>query len=500
MVGYVFAILFTFFLTNISSFLYASPFTLPDFLFIIPQASLARIFYLLTSRCVESKCYESVSDIEGEMLKCFIYLYASAIFYFILGLFINEPKFKNFLYKLFKGKGNKNVYDQLPRSDPLTEKDQTAIDYVREVDEIDESDPNYVLVAKKLTKIFQTSKGKKVALRDFSLKLKKGQIFGLLGPNGAGKTTFLSIITGSLRMDQGSAYLGGVSVEERRSNIPIGFCPQFDILWPQMTVDEHLIFFSVFKRNSFLQSRRNAKKLIKKVDLQHDYKKKAQQLSGGMKRRCSLAMALVGNPGVVFLDEPSSGLDPVKRRHFWTLIKKVTASRAVLLTTHLMEEADTLCNEIGIITTGQLRCIGNSINLKQIFAEGMRIQLQVEDVKNEDMEDYDKNTGRRRRTSDLSMNERMVRYSTIATDRCREAFDALKQKIPQLTLESIVGKMLITKVDDKDLKLSTIFKIIKGLEMDQIHISDWSISLGSLEDVFLNVVRKYRGQNVYENL
>lgn len=92
--------------------------------------------------------------------------------------------------------------------------------------------------------------------------------------------------------------------------------------------------------------------LIKRVDLQEDYRKKTNQLSGGMQRRCSLAIALTGEPNVIFLDEPSSGLDPVKRRNFWSLIKDLTQNKAVLLTTHLMEEADTLCNQIAIITAG----------------------------------------------------------------------------------------------------------------------------------------------------
>jgi ABC-type multidrug transport system ATPase subunit len=115
--------------------------------------------------------------------------------------------------------------------------------------------------------------------------------------------------------------------------------------------------------------------LIREVDLEKDYKKLAIQLSGGMKRRCSLGMSLTGNPKIVFLDEPSSGLDPVKRRHFWSLVKKVTKDKAVLLTTHLMEEADTLCSEIAIITSGKMRCIGNSIYLKKTFTDGFKIQI-----------------------------------------------------------------------------------------------------------------------------
>jgi ABC-type multidrug transport system ATPase subunit len=109
-----------------------------------------------------------------------------------------------------------------------------------------------------------------------------------------------------------------------------------------------------------------------------------------MKRRVSMAMSLTGNPRIIFLDEPSSGLDPVKRRHFWQLIQRVTTNKAVLLTTHLMEEADTLCNEIGIITTGKLRCIGNSLALKSAFTEGVKLQVVMnpENRTDEKIEDF----------------------------------------------------------------------------------------------------------------
>jgi ATP-binding cassette, subfamily A (ABC1), member 3 len=92
-----------------------------------------------------------------------------------------------------------------------------------------------------------------------------------------------------------------------------------------------------------------------------------------MKRRCCLAPAMIGDSSTIFLDEPSSGLDPVKRRQFWQLIKNLTQEKAVLLTTHLMEEADTLCDEIGIITNGRLRCVGTAIGLKKTYSEGYKL-------------------------------------------------------------------------------------------------------------------------------
>lgn len=186
-----------------------------------------------------------------------------------------------------------------------------------------------------------------------------------------------------------------------------------------------------------------------------------------MKRRLSLAMALAGNPKVIFLDEPSSGLDPVKRRIFWSLIKRLTSGRAVLLTTHLMEEADTLCQEIGIICSGRLRCYGNSLSLKSDFSGGMKIQIVLN-----------------------------AEYTSVG--QIEEFMDLLKTKYSlALHLESRFNATLNIILDDKSTKISRLFEVMTLSEV-QIYISDWSISLGSLEDVFLNVVKKYRESNIEE--
>lgn len=493
------SILATFFLSNISSFLYASPGEIPIYLYVLPQTSLVRVFYLLLAKCVESSCISSLGDVKGELLQCIIILYVLSFIYLIGGLLATEPKFQAAFQNLIGKNKNKNIYDQLPQVDEETEMEQSAVKYASRVEETSATDRDFVLVAKKITKIYKTKNGKKIALRDFSLRLKRGQIFGLLGPNGAGKTTFLSIVTGMARLDQGTAFLGGVDVSKKQNNIPIGFCPQFDILWPQLTVDEHLIFFSLFKDISYSESKKKAKNLIEKVGLQDDYEKRANQLSGGMKRRCSLAMALIGDPQIVFLDEPTSGLDPVKRRQFWTLIKDITEDRAVLLTTHLMEEADTLCKEIGIITAGQLRCIGNSINLKQAFADGMRVQIQVDNPSEKDMEHAGEGEGRRK-TEDLTLEQRKRRIQRVNTSKCKRIFEILKTKIPNLKIDSIEGKTLSTIVKEKNVSLANIFRIIKSLENEEGEIADWSISLGTLEDVFLKVVKTYRGQNQFDDL
>lgn len=188
------------------------------------------------------------------------------------------------------------------------------------------------------------------------------------------------MITGSLKADNGKIYIDGEKVNHQfRGVTNIGFCPQFDILWSMMTVKEHFIFMNLFKGKSFKQSKKLAKTMIVDVGLSEDDQKIVDKLSGGMRRRVSMGMALSANPRIVIMDEPSSGLDPVKRREFWKLLKRLTLNKAVLLTTHLMEEADALCSEIAIMTTGVLRCTGNSLFLKKTFTKGIRIDINLKD-------------------------------------------------------------------------------------------------------------------------
>lgn len=391
--------------------------------------------------------------------------------------------------------------------------------YQELVQNVDHKDQNFVLVAKGLTKAYPCSQGVKRALTNFSIKIEKGKIFGLLGPNGAGKTTFLSCVTGSVMQDKGQAWICGNDTQNRSLHAGnIGFCPQFDILWPQLNVFEHLKFMAMFKGMDEKEVDQSVHELIKEVDLEKDYKKLAVELSGGMKRRCSLAMSLTANPKIVFLDEPSSGLDPVKRRHFWSLVKKVTQEKAVLLTTHLMEEADTLCSEIAIVTTGKMRCVGNSLYLKKTFTEGIKIQI----VLNPDICTTGQFMQRvKRKLKGVKLHAEFQGTLTLTVkDEAGSLSSSPSRRmsaIPEQESEATSNSEHALNNDDSDEeinegpnsnydqesgnKLSSLFQTMQEFirpkdQNEQAVVNDWSISLGSLEDVFLNVVRQYKESNI----
>lgn len=150
----------------------------------------------------------------------------------------------------------------------------------------------------------------------------------------------------------------------------IGVCPQFDLLWEELTVEEHLLFYLRLKGCSAYDEYKKVEDAVSLVKLTEDRYKKVRQLSGGMKRRLSLAIAIVGEPLVVFLDEPTTGLDPKNRIKFWETIEQIKKDKAIILTTHIMEEADVVSDRIGIINKGSFMCLGTQSKLKESYGQG----------------------------------------------------------------------------------------------------------------------------------
>jgi ATP-binding cassette, subfamily A (ABC1), member 3 len=220
---------------------------------------------------------------------------------------------------------------------------------------------------KGLYKAFQTNTGTKVAVDHLSLTMYSGQITALLGHNGAGKTTAISILTGLIPADGGDALIEGLSINDDMDEIRknLGVCPQHDILYPDLTVQEHLVMFAAFKGCPRNQIPEEVEKMIQSVGLTEKRNVYSQNLSGGQKRKLSLANAFVGGSRVVFLDEPTSGMDPYSRRFTWNVIRQHREGRVVVLTTHFMDEADLLGDRIAIMGDGRLLTCGSSLYLKR---------------------------------------------------------------------------------------------------------------------------------------
>ena len=228
------------------------------------------------------------------------------------------------------------------------------------------------------------AKGKKekieiVALAGLSLEVRPGEIFGLLGPNGAGKSTTVGILTTRIRPTGGSAWIGDHEVWKRPVAVKpmIGVVPQRPNLDFSLTVREILTFHGAYFRLPAAERSRRARELLARFQLTERADQLPRVLSGGMMQRLSIARAMMHDPEVLFLDEPSAGLDPQTRLLLWEIVREYNAlGRTIVLTTHNMEEADALCQRVAIVDHGRIIALGTPAELKGSIPGGFVIRMQ----------------------------------------------------------------------------------------------------------------------------
>jgi ABC-type multidrug transport system ATPase subunit len=221
--------------------------------------------------------------------------------------------------------------------------------------------------------------GSETAVDDVSVNFAAGEITALLGRNGAGKTTLVGMLTGVVPPsgEHGDALIYGRSVRDDIAGVRrlLGVCPQHDVLFSKLTVREHLVLAAAIKRVPASRARACVDEAVASVGLSAKAHAQAATLSGGQKRALSVAVALMGDPKVVFLDEPSTGMDPVARRSLWALLERMKRDRVIVLTTHYMDEADILADRIAVLAEGRLHAVGTPYSLKQRFGCGYRLSL-----------------------------------------------------------------------------------------------------------------------------
>ena len=213
------------------------------------------------------------------------------------------------------------------------------------------------------------------AVQDLSLEVFQGEIFGFLGPNGAGKSTSIGMMCGLIQPDSGMVMINGHDMQngEHMKRL-IGFCPQEIILWPKLTCMEQLVFMGRMYGMSCNEARTTGRKLLAEMGLEEKRNKLASTLSGGMKRRLNLCLALVHGPEIIVLDEPEAGLDPQSRVMVRDYIRELGRSKTLILTTHNMDEADRLAERVAIIDHGRLLKLDTPSKLKKAMSEGEIIQ------------------------------------------------------------------------------------------------------------------------------
>ncbi|CAD8050496.1 unnamed protein product [Paramecium sonneborni] len=252
----------------------------------------------------------------------------------------------------------------------------------------------------------------KPTLQQLTFAVKKGEIFGIIGPNGAGKSTLINVFTGINTPSKGVALINGVEPKQRNQEIMqhVGICPQFDCIWENLTPIEHLQLFGRIKGLQGNDLRLAVNYYIKTMQLDLFVKTKAGQLSGGNKRKLCVADALIGGSDITFFDEPSTGVDPISRRFLFNTLQRNIQLRncSAIMTTHTIEEAESLSQRLGILIAGQFKCLGTPQYLRQKYSKGYQISIkfnyveesQVQNIQNSIQQEFpsinkldDKRTG-----------------------------------------------------------------------------------------------------------
>ena len=302
----------------------------------------------------------------------------------------------------------------------------------------------------------------KVAVNHVNLNLYKNEIFALLGHNGAGKTTLISILTGMYEATGGEAIYDGINILSPENidsfREKVGICPQHDVLFNDLNIREHLGMFAIFKGVDSNEVEKEINKSITDFQFEDIQYTLSKNLSAGQRRKLSIAISLIGGSEVIFLDEPSSGMDITSRRNLWDILKRQSNNKIIILTTHYMEEASVLGKRIGILNLGKMKCLGTPLFLIDKYGKYMSINLNKDDN---------------------AVNDNIISF--------------IKEKVDSPKFESLSEEIMVRIPKNnfsKDSGKITIHDFFEQLDenLKKLNIKSYSVFMPTLEDVFLNIV------------
>uniref|UniRef100_A0A3P8WSU7 ATP binding cassette subfamily A member 7 n=1 Tax=Cynoglossus semilaevis TaxID=244447 RepID=A0A3P8WSU7_CYNSE len=450
-------------------------------------------WYNLRSSPMEGDTYNFTTSIT--MLYVDAFLYATAAWY-IEAVFPGEFGIPRPWYFIFQ----MNYWSGIPLEAGIpippapTEKDEDRI-------EPEPSDLTLGVSIRDLVKIYK--KGAKLAVNHLNLKFYEGQITSFLGHNGAGKTTTISVLTGLFPPTSGTVYIKGLDIRSDMEIIrkTLGVCPQHNVLFDKLTVEEHVWFYGRLKGLSEKEVRAELDTLLDDVGLLHKRHEQTRNLSGGMQRKLSVAIAFVGGSKVVVLDEPTAGVDPYSRRGIWDLLLKYRKDRTIILCTHYMDEAELLGDRIAIISQGKLCCCGSPLFLKSQLGSGYYLTV----VKKEGLEvGTPSNTSICTSTttstnklpalkdSESSLSEDTGLGSEDCSSNLAMLLSLAQHHIPGARLVEESGREAVINLPQEAAKNSSLAIFLSELDqrLNELGISSYGLSDSTLEEIFLRVAEE----------
>ncbi|XP_007956953.1 phospholipid-transporting ATPase ABCA3-like [Orycteropus afer afer] len=402
---------------------------------------------------------DSVYSLEDDMIGKNLFAMGTTGFAFLLLIFSGDTRWwwklkKNFIqyvyFAIYK-KFNKELVSK--ELSGRSEDEDVEQERKRILDQSDDLLMATVLI-KELIKIYFNCPAI-LAVKNISLTIQKGECFGLLGYNGAGKTTTFQMLTGEKIATSGDMFIEGFSITNNILKVRsrIGYCPQQDALLEYMTGRETLIMYARIWGVSEHQIHLYVNHWLSSLHLESHADKLIYTYSGGNKRRVSTAIALMGKPSVVFLDEPSTGMDPIARRLVWNLVTKIRETgKAIVITSHSMEECEALCTRLAIMVKGKFVCLGSPQHLKNKFGHFYILKVKVKpDTDKDALEDF---------KSFISMT------------------------FPGSVIKQENQRIVNYYIPSKDNSWAKVFGILEEAK-EQFHLEDYSISQITLEQVFL---------------
>jgi ABC-2 type transport system ATP-binding protein len=295
--------------------------------------------------------------------------------------------------------------------------------------------------------------GAVTAVKNLNLAVNEGEVFGFLGPNGAGKTTSINMLCGLLKPDAGRVLIHDRPVTNGDTDVRarVGMCPQNIVVWERLTCLEQLQFIGEMYGLKGTLARQRGVQLLEQLDLGEKRDQQARTLSGGMRRRLSLALALVHDPSIVVLDEPEAGLDPQSRIKVRDFIRSLARHKTIILTTHNMDEAERVADRIAIIDHGELLVLDTPEALKRSVGEGDVLEIALN--------------------------------GQASGDQPQQVCQTLKQVTPQVTFDAAQETLLIRALNVVNL-LPSIMEVLMqaGLQCGEVRLR-----ANSLEDVFIQL-------------
>jgi len=316
------------------------------------------------------------------LLALIVYLILEIIIYTIVLIIIEKCSYS------YKKPPDERLETNINDSLVLQEIEKANINNIEVINENDNSNKNeYSVRLRNLRKVFKKrgccSKSEDiVAIKNLNFCVERSECFGLLGLNGAGKTTTFKCMTQELSPTNGTIYINGKDTSNNFNEFKslIGYSPQYDAIFEYMTVYENLEFYARIKGVKAELIDQLVKAMIIGMSLEDYTKKIAGKLSGGNKRKLSVAISLLCTPQIILLDEPSTGMDPEARRFMWSIIHKTSKKgrkSSVIMTTHSMDEAETLCKRMGIMVNGEFVCLGKANQIKDKYGYGYEIDIRI---------------------------------------------------------------------------------------------------------------------------